>query len=146
MFHFPVHEGEDFMADQQAPTPGEITIMVAGAVMLIFSFFDFSLKTSAWGKGLFPIATLLPLYGLVMALQIALTKFASVKLPDSVLGFTWEQIHLSLGAMAALMALGWMLTDYPFKGIGLWFQAFGAIALIVGAVLLQRERNTGALG
>jgi hypothetical protein len=86
------------------------------------------------------------LYGLVMGLQIALTTFASVKLPDSVLGFTWEQIHLALGAMAALMAIGWLLTDYGNKQIGMWFEILGGIALVVGAVLLQRERSTGAIG
>lgn len=134
------------MADRQSPTPGEITIMAAGGVMIIFSFLDFAGSTSAWGRGLFPIATLLPLYGLVMGLQIALTTFASVKLPDSVLGFTWEQIHLALGAMAALMAIGWLLTDYGNKQIGMWFEILGGIALVVGAVLLQRERSTGAIG
>jgi hypothetical protein len=138
------------MADRQSPTPGEITIMAAGAVMIIFSFLHFAGKghgaVSSWGTGAFPIATLLPLYGLVMALQIALTKFASVKLPDHVLGFTWEQIHLSLGAMAALMAIGWLLTDTGGKQIGQWFEILGGIALVVGAVLLQRERNTGAIG
>ncbi len=134
------------MADRQAPTPGEITIMAAGAVMIIFSFLNFAGNTSAWGSHLFPIATLLPLYGLVMGLEIALTKFASVKLPESVLGFTWEQIHLALGSMAALMAIGWLLTDYGNKQIGMWFEILGGIALAVGAVLLQRERNTGAIG
>jgi hypothetical protein len=95
---------------------------------------------------LFPIATLLPLYGLVMGLQIALTKFASLRLPHSVLGFTWEQIHLALGVMAALMAFGWLSTDYGHKQIGMWFEILGGIALVVGAVMLQRERNTGAIG
>jgi hypothetical protein len=138
------------MADRQSPTPGELTIMIAGAVMIVFSFLHFGgsgrFGRSAWQSPFFPIATLLPLYGLIMALQIALTKFASVKLPDSVLGFTWEQIHLALGAMAALMAFGWLVTDYGNKQIGEWFEILGAIALVVGAVLLQRERHTGAIG
>ncbi len=134
------------MADRQSPTPGEITIMAAGAVMLIFSFLNFAGGTSSWGSGAFPIATLLPLYGVVMAAEIALTKFASLKLPTSVLGFTWEQIHLALGAMATLMAIGWLLTDTGSKQIGQWFEILGGIALVVGAVLLQRERNTGAIG
>jgi len=134
------------MADRQSPTPGEITIMAAGGVMLIFSFLHFAGNRSAWGSHLFPIATLLPLYGLVMALQIALTKFASLNLPATVLGFTWEQVHLALGAMAALMALGWLVTDYGDKQIGMWFEILGGFALVVGAVLLQRERNTGAIG
>ena len=134
------------MADRQSPTPGEIVIMAAGGVMIIFSFLHFAADRSAWGSGLFPIATLLPLYGLVMALQIALTKFAGVKLPDSVVGFTWEQVHLALGAMAALMAIGFLVTDLGDKQIGEWFEILGGIALVVGAVLLQRERNTGAIG
>jgi len=134
------------MADQQSPTPGEITIMAAGAVMFVFSFTSFAGSSNAWQRGLFPIATLLPLYGLVMGLQIALTKFASLKLPHSVLGFTWEQIHLALGVMAALMAFGWMVTDYGDKKVGTWFEILGGIALVVGAVMIQRERNTGAIG
>jgi len=134
------------MADQQSPTPGEITIMAAGAVMILFSFTSFAGSSNAWQRGLFPIATLLPLYGLVMGLQIALTKFASLKLPHSVLGFTWEQVHLALGVMAALMAFGWMVTDYGDKKVGTWFEILGGIALVVGAVLLQRERNTGVIG
>jgi hypothetical protein len=134
------------MADRQSPTPGEITIMAAGAVMIIFSFLHFAADRSAWGSGLFPIATLLPLYGLVMGLQIALTKFASLNLPQRVIGFTWEQVHLALGAMAALMAFGWLVTDYGDKQIGMWFEILGGFALVVGAVLLQRERNTGAIG
>ena len=46
----PVTRGGEFMADRQSPTPGEITIMAAGAVMLIFSFLHFAGDTSAWGK------------------------------------------------------------------------------------------------
>ena len=134
------------MADQQAPTPGEITIMAAGGVMIIFSFLDFAGNTNAWGKGLFPIATLLPLYGLVMAVQVAVAKFTPVDLPESVLGFTWEQIHLALGATAALMAFGWLLTDYGNKQVGMWIEILGAFALLTGAVLLQRERNPGVIG
>jgi len=134
------------MADRQSPTPGEIVIMAAGGAMLVFSFLHFAGDTSAWGRGLFPIATLLPAYGVLMALQVVLTKFAGVKLPASVLGFTWEQVHLALGAMAALMAVGWLFTDYGDKQVGAWFEILGGIALAVGAVMLQRERNTGAIG
>jgi hypothetical protein len=137
---------EGAMADQQSATPGEITIMAAGAVMIIFSFTTFAGSSNAWQKGLFPVATLLPIYGFLMGLQIALTRFAGLKLPPSVLGFTWEQIHLAVGAMAALMAFAWMVTDSGDKKIGTWFEILGGIALVVGAVLLQRERNTGAIG
>jgi len=128
------------------PTPSELTIMIAGAVMLVASFLDFAGKTSAWGEFLFPIATLLPLYGVIMALQIALTKFANVSLPDNIAGFTWEQVHLVFGLFAGFMAIGWLVTDISDKGIGFWLEVLGGIALAVCAVMMQRERQTGAIG
>ena len=128
------------------PTTSELTIMIAGAVMLVASFLDFAGDTSAWGQYLFPIATLLPLYGLIMAVQIALTKFGGVNLPDRLVGFTWEQVHLVLGIMAGLMAIAWLITDTGDKQIGEWLEVLGGIALAVGAVMMQRERNTGAIG
>jgi hypothetical protein len=127
------------------PTSSELIIMIAGAVMLVASFLDFRFSSSTWGLGNFPVATLLPLYGVIMAAQIALTKFANVKLPDQVVGLTWEQVHLALGLLAGLMAIGWLLTDVGDKQIGLWLEMLGGIALAVGAVMMQRERNTGAI-
>lgn len=134
------------MDGKKPPTTAELIIMIAGAVMLVASFLDFAYKTTAWGTGAFPVATLLPLYGVIMALQIALTKFANVKLPEKIPVFTWEQVHLVLGLFAGLMAIGWLVTDVSQKGIGLWLEVLGGIALAVGAVMMQQERQTGAIG
>lgn len=134
------------MDRKSSPTPAELTILTAGAVMLIGSFFDFAGSINAWGTFLFPVATLLPLYGTIMALQIGLTKFANVRLPDQVVGFTWEQVHLVLGVLAGCMAVGWLITDIASKGFGFWLEVLGGIAIAAGAVVLQRERNTGAIG
>jgi len=132
------------------PTTSELIIMIAGAVMLVASFLKFAQvdvnSASAWGQYLFPIATLLPLYGVIMAAEIALTKFSTVKLPEKLLGFTWEQVHLVLGLLAGFMAIGWLITDIRGKGIGYWLEVLGGIALAVGAVMMQRERQTGAVG
>jgi hypothetical protein len=81
-----------------------------------------------------------------MAAQIALTKFANVELPQRVAGFTWEQVHLVLGLLAGLMAVGWLITDIHGKGIGYWIEILGGIALAVGGVMMQRERQSGATG
>jgi hypothetical protein len=125
-------------------TPGEWIIMGAGVVMLIASFLDFAVKTSAWGSGFFPIATLSALYGILMGAQVAIVKFAGASFPERIAGFTWEQIHLALAVMALLMSIGWLISGIPSKGIGLWLLLIGSIGLTVGAVLLQRERHTGA--
>jgi hypothetical protein len=55
-------------------------------------------------------------------------------------------VHLALGVMAGLMAIAWLFTDLGDKQVGEWFEILGGIALVVGAVMLQRERNTGAIG
>lgn len=133
--------------DGHKPTPAELTILIAGGVMLLASFVAFYPGgTSAWGKYAFPVATLLPIYGVIMAAEIAVTDVAGVKLPGRVAGFTWEQIHLVLGLMAGLMAVAWTITDTGKKPIGQWIEIAGGIALAVGAIRMQRERRTGALG
>ena len=128
------------------PTPAELTILIVGAVMLVGSFFRFAGPANAWGTYLFPLATLLPLYGTLMAAQIGLTRFADVTLPDEVLGFTWEKGQLVFGLLAGLMAVGWLVTGIAGKGIGYWLEVFGGISVAAGAVVLQRERDSGAIG
>jgi hypothetical protein len=125
-------------------TRAETVILAAGAVMLIASFLDFDSNESAWGAPWRPIVTLIPIYGVVMAGQIALKRFANVEMPD-VAGFTWEQLHLVLGTFAALMALFWVIAGEE-RQIGMWLLTLGALAAFAGALLLQSERRTGAFG
>ena len=146
-------------------SPGNIVILVAGAVMLVASFLAFyTIETfgdldidfetgevdfdgggdeesiNAWdGDFGFPVTTLPALLGTAMAVVVALTAFAKVNVPERVLGFSWNQIHLLLGAQAFLMMLAWLITDGPDKGIGFWLMLLGSIALVVGAVLRDRE-------
>jgi len=132
--------------DKTQPTPGEWAIMAGGLVLLLGSFLEFGGDESAFfGKGLFPVATLMPLYGLAMGLQVALTKFANVNLPERILGFTWEQIHLVLGIFVALMALFWLVAVED-GGIGVFVELLGAAAACAGAFMIQKERATGAIG
>src|SRR5690242_9706808 len=100
------------------PTPGEWVILASGAVMLIASFLDFAGKTSAWGTGAFPIVTLIPIYGVVIAAQIALVVFAGATMPTRVAGFTVKQLDLAFSIFALLMAIGWLISGINQKGIG----------------------------
>lgn len=131
--------------ERKPPTTGEIVIMAAAVVVLVGSFLDFAGGTNAWGSGSLPIVTLIPIYGVIMGAEVALTKLAQVELPTRVAGFTWEQIHLLLGFFAALMAITWLFA-VTSRGAGLWLLLVGSIGSLVGAVLLQQERRTGALG
>ena len=134
--------------DKQKPTTAELTIMIAGAVMLLGSFISFYSggSSSAWSAGLFPVAALLPLYGVIMGGEIALTKFTSAKLPERVGSFTWEQLHLALAIFAAVIALCFLLVKNTGLAGGVIIELVAAAGLVSGAVMLQKERNTGALG
>jgi hypothetical protein len=131
------------------PTPGEITIMVAGVVALIASFLDFyglgDSGVSVWSSGLFPVATLMVIFVIIMAVHVALTRFASVNLPDQVAGFSWLQIHLVLGFFATLYALAYLVvkTGGADRKIGFWLILASCIAALVGAILLSKERAGG---
>ncbi len=127
------------------PTPGEIVIMASGAVALIFSFFDFyegpfDSGFSAWSSSLFPLATYIAIIGVIMAAQVALTKFANVTLPDRVGGFTWPQIHLVLAFFTVLIAVGFLIVDLGDRAVGFWLSLIASIGLLVGAILLTKER------
>jgi hypothetical protein len=124
--------------------PSDIVIMASGAVALIFSFLPWFKAPeglgddlTAWSTDLtFPLATYIPLIGVILGGQVALTKFANVNFPERILGFAWAQIHLVLAIFAGLLALGWLIVDPgPDKGIGLWISILAAIGLVVGSVL-----------
>jgi hypothetical protein len=150
----PARSAEGETTVQKKLTPANIVILAAGAVMLIasfLSFYEFSLSIgsassstsfNAWsggdGFGVFGIATVIVLCGVVMAAQIAVETFAGgVNLPDKPLGLTWDQVHLALGFQAALMMLAFLIRSKgPLDfGIGFWLMLLSGIALLVGAIM-----------
>ena len=134
-------------------SPADMVVLAAGVVMLIGSFLSFytislfghSLSSNAWSSGLFGIATVVVLCGVVMATQVAVSTFANgVTFPDSFLGLTWDQIHLALGFQATIMMLAFLIQDHgPFSlGVGFWLMLISGIALLVGAIM--RVTGTGS--
>jgi hypothetical protein len=137
--------GDGDVAAANQPTPGEWAIIAGGAVALIGSFLEFAIDESAWGSGFFPIVTLIPIYLIVIAIQVAVARFGSTNLPGRVAGFTWLQLHLVLAFFAALMVLFWVIAAEN-RGIGMWLLLLGAAASLVGAFLEQRETTAGTTG
>ena len=133
-------------------SPADIVILAAGAVMLVGSFLNFytyaGLSANAWsgasGFGVFGIATVAVLCGVVMAVQIAFTAFANANLPDKVLGLSWDQIHLALGFQAALMMIAFLIRSKGSLsfGIGFWLMLLAGIALLVGAIMRVRDAGS----
>lgn len=126
---------------KEKPTVPDWIMMAGGLVCLLFSFLAFykfgSVSRSAWGSGLFPIATYVALFGLIVGGSAALRIFAGTKLPEPLVGFTWKQIRLALAIFAGLLMLGYLIVDKGGLdfGIGFWLMLLGAIALVVGAVM-----------
>jgi hypothetical protein len=135
------------MSVTNKPTTAEIVILAGGAVALVFSFFHFygfgDAGVSAWGSGLFPVATLMVIFAVISAVVVAL-KIFGVSLPANVLGFTWPQIHLELGFFAALYAVAYLLvsTGGTDKKIGFWGILIGCLASLVGGILLRNEGSS----
>ena len=134
-------------------TPGEIVVMAGAAVCLIFSFLPFYKldapagfsddNTSAWGEGLFPVATLIILFAVAAGVIVALTKFANVNI-GGFLGFGYNQLLLALTFFAAILALAFLIVDKdPVDfGFGYFLVLIGSLGSVVGAVLMMNEAGS----
>lgn len=124
--------------------PSQIAILAGGAVTLLFSFFAFvsfdgfgdDVTYSAWSfdANLFPLATWPAIFGAIVAGGAAASIFGNVKLPNDVLGFTWNQVCFILSFAALTVMIGFMFFNEN-KGIGFWFMLLGTLAYSAGAVM-----------
>lgn len=134
------------------PTRGETVILAGGIVTIVASFFAFynagNATVTAWDNLLSPIGAYPVFAGGFSAAVVALRRFAGATLSVRVGGFTWEQVHLLLGLFAVLIMGGYFWqgafpgTDF---GFGFWAMLGGSIALLVGAVMFNRE-HAGPFG
>ena len=134
------------MADVNKPTPGEITVMAGGAVALIASFLDFlggnGSGASSWSSNaLFPLGWLIALFAVLVAVQVALARFANLRTEPRFAGLTWLQIDLMFAFFAVVLVVAWLIVDIGSadRKIGYWGMAIGAIAVFVGTILMVRE-------
>ena len=125
--------------DNKQPSPGEWAMMGGAVVALLGSFLDISGDVSAWGRGAFPIVTLIPLYCVVAGVLVAGQRFGNVSLPDRLAGFGAGQLSLALGFFATLMSLCWLIAADD-TGAGLFLLLVGSAAVLVGAVLVARQQ------
>jgi hypothetical protein len=127
--------------------------IIAGSGILLFiayflpwfkvDFGAFGGSATASGSDVdFLWSTLPMLIGLVMAAVIIASKLFDVKLPD--LPLPWGQVHLGLGAIAALLVvlkliIGEDPTELIDRAYGLFIAAIAAIGLAAGGFLKFQE-------
>ena len=140
------------MAEATKPTPGEITVMAGGAVALIASFLDFiggdGSGANSWSsRAFFPLGWLIALFAVLVAVQVALARFANLRTEPKFAGLTWLQIDLMFAFFAVVLVVAWLIVDLfgADRKIGYWGMAIGAIAVFVGTILMVRE-STAAPG
>ncbi len=126
-------------------TVGEIVILAGGAVALLASFLPWYTlgddSASAWSSGLFPLATIVPILGTVMAVQVVLDRLSGANLPRRLGDFTWEQVHLVAAVAAAVQVLCFLVLDRVGDlGVGFYLEMLAVAALVAGAVMIRRER------
>jgi len=110
-----------------------VILVGAAAVMLAGSFLDVTGGSGAWGAGALPIITLIPIYGLLMAVPPVLSKLAGIELPERVFELTRAQLNVVLAVFAVLMSAAWMIAlDNP--GAGMWLMLIGSAGALYGAL------------
>jgi hypothetical protein len=120
-----------------------LVMLIGGAVTFLFSFLHFIEDTSAWGTGVFPIATIAAILGLAMAV-VSVMELLGTNLPGEVLTFNWKQIKFTWGAVALAITLGYFIVDKggADTGIGMIFMLLGSIAMTAGAVMAILGKGT----
>jgi hypothetical protein len=83
---------------------------------------------------------LIPLYSGVVAVLVAFSRFGNLRFPPRVMGFAWPQLYATLGVLASVMAVCWVIAAENNDG-GLYAMLLGSLLVVAGAVLTQRGRR-----
>lgn len=126
-------------------SPGKLTMLIGAAVTFLFSFFPwFSISgfgsrfsRSAWQSGMFPMATWVPVFALLVGFVVAVQAFKFLELPEKLWEFTLDQVVLVLSIFATLLTVSYLITDKGGAsiGFGLILCFLGTIAMVAGFFL-----------
>lgn len=134
---------------------GKLILMIGAAVTFIFSFlpwmsysgFGSSVNRSAWGSGMFPMATWAPVFAIIVGFLVAVETFKFLKIPEKIWEFTLDQVVLVLSVFAFLVTLSYLITDKGGAsiGFGLILCFLGTIAM-VGGYFMDKLGIGGSIG
>ncbi len=136
--------------DVKKLTLGDRVVVISGVLLFIFAFFKwFGISVGGDTAGFsgyhyFLWGVIPVILGVVMIVQIGLTRFSDTKLP-SLGSLSWGQVHLILGCVAAaLILLKTIIGDDYFsfsldRKVGLFLALISAVGLAVGGYLKMRD-------
>lgn len=125
--------------------PSTWLLMGGGIVLLLSTFLDWvsvgPFGANAWDTEFFGLLGIYcAIIGLIIGGGIALRQFGNVNMPDQIMGFTHEQIHLIGAEFALLITIGLLVRGDV--GIGLWLGLLGSAAMMAGAVMDLKGTGT----
>jgi hypothetical protein len=134
--------------DLKKLTPGEITTVASGVVLLVVSFFhwysvDFgvlgSVSRNGWqSPGAFWSIVAI-LIGIVLAAHVIVEKLNGIDLPERLGSIGWGGVHLAGGAIAFLFLIIKVINHTSNSAIGLWLGLLCGAGLAVGGYLMAKE-------
>ena len=134
--------------DDKDVKPTTIMLIAGGAVMLLSTFLDwvsfgsgdFKIGANAWETDGFGLQGIfVAIIGLVIGGGVAARQFGNVAMPDRILGFDHDQLHLVLGFAAFLIAFGLQFREGAAIGVLL---AWVSAAVIVAAAVMDMKAGS----
>lgn len=134
--------------DRRQPGNGDWLVMLSGGAMIIGSLltvYGGDIKdATGWASNLFGVFTVPVLLGAVTAARVAMISFGNGGTQSQVAGIEWVRIQTLIGTWAAMMMIGFAVSD-PGSGLeidreaGFWIMFAAALGLAFGAYMRERE-------
>ena len=134
--------------DLKKLTPGEITTVASGVLLLIFSFFHWysvdlgpfgSVSRNGWQSPDAFWSVIAIIIGIVLAAHVIVQKLANVDMPERLGSVGWGVVHLAGGLIAFVFILIKWLSNTDFTAFGLYAGLICAAGLAVGGWMMARE-------
>lgn len=127
--------------------PSTIMLIGGGVVLFISTFLDWvsvsRFGANAWDTDLFGLLGIFcAVIGIVIGGGIAASEFGNVSMPDKMIGFGHDQIHLILSTFALLITFGFIVRGDV--GIGLILGLLASGVMVAGSFMdMQASGGNG---
>ena len=128
--------------------PSTIMLIAGGAVLFISTFLDwfsigeggFSYGANAWEVNAFGfLGIFCAAIGVVVGGGVAASNFGNVSMPDRMLGFNHDQVHLILSSFALLVTVGLLFRGDV--GIGLILGLLASGVMVAGSFMAMQPAD-----